>query len=248
MPIHDWTRVNAGTWHAFHLAWIAEIQNALNGGRLPPDYYALAEQIIGPYGPDVLTLQEIAHENWTSGAEEAGGLAVKTQPPKTRMIVETEADDYVPKRRTLVIRHSSNDRIVALIELVSPGNKATQHSLETFVEKAIEALCRGYHLVVIDLFPPTTRDVNGLHGEIWKVLDKDTFRLSEDEPLVLASYSAGRTKVAYVEPTAVGKELIEMPLFLTADRYVPIPLQETYDRAYAGLPKRWQRVLEGSDV
>lgn len=36
-----------------------------------------------------------------------------------------------------------------------------------------------------------------------------------------------------------------MPLFLTAERYVPVPLQATYDRAYAGLPQRWKRVLEG---
>jgi hypothetical protein len=57
MPIHDWTRVTAGTWHAFHVSWIAEIQLALNSGVLPPDYYAQAEQIAGPLGPDVLTLQ-----------------------------------------------------------------------------------------------------------------------------------------------------------------------------------------------
>ncbi|MGZ3396124.1 MAG: DUF4058 family protein, partial [Isosphaeraceae bacterium] len=57
MPIHDWTRVTAGTWHAFHLSWIAEIQLTLNEGRLPPSYYVQAEQIAGPLGPDVLTLQ-----------------------------------------------------------------------------------------------------------------------------------------------------------------------------------------------
>lgn len=244
MPIHDWTKVGAGTWHAFHLAWIAEIQSSLNSGRLPSDYYAMAEQIIGPYGPDVLTLQEVVHENWSSGAEE-GGLAVKTMPPKTRLVTQAEHDDYTPKRRTLSIRHSSNDRIVALIELVSPGNKSTQYAVESFVEKAVEALYRGYHLVIIDLFPRTTRDINGLHGEIWKLLGEDCFRLNPDEPLVLASYSAGHQKVAYIEPTAVGKELIDMPLFLTADRYVPVPLEETYNRAYSGLPKKWQFVLEG---
>ena len=35
MPIHDWTRVTAGTWHDFHLVWIAELRNVLNGGLLP---------------------------------------------------------------------------------------------------------------------------------------------------------------------------------------------------------------------
>lgn len=245
MRIHDWTRVSAGTWHDFHLAWIAELRLSLNNGVLPPDYYALAEQVVGPFGPDVLTLQETPPDNWTPKTEN-GGIAVKTSPPQTRWIVQSDNDDYVPKRRTISIRHSSDDRVVALIELVSPGNKASQHAVQTFVEKAIETLCRGYHLMIIDLFPPTPRDLNGLHGEIWKVLDQDTFRLNPDEPLVQASYSAGRTKVAYLEPTAVGKQLIDMPLFLTADHYVPVPLQATYDRAYQGLPKRWQRVLEES--
>lgn len=137
---------------------------------------------------------------------------------------------------------------MARLELVSPANKASEHAVKTFVEKAIETLSRGYHLMIIDLFPPACRDLNGQHGEIWKVLDEDTFRLSPAEPLVQASYSAGHKKVAYIEPAAVGKQLIDMPLFLTADRYVPVPLQATYDRAYQGLPKRWQRVLEESQM
>ena len=30
MPIHDWSRVDAGVFHDFHLAWVVEIANALN--------------------------------------------------------------------------------------------------------------------------------------------------------------------------------------------------------------------------
>ena len=33
MPVHDWTRVSAGTFHAFHNAWITHIQEMLNDGR-----------------------------------------------------------------------------------------------------------------------------------------------------------------------------------------------------------------------
>src|SRR5688572_20286300 len=117
MPIHDWTRVSAGTWHDFHLAWIAEVRNALNGGLLPSDYYAQAEQIAGPLGPDVLTLQE--SEPPRNGApaapptdHEYRGVAVATAPPRTRMTAEAEMNDYVLKRRTIVIRLSSGDRIV----------------------------------------------------------------------------------------------------------------------------------------
>lgn len=93
------------------------------------------------------------------------------------MIIEADCDDYTSKRRTLSIRHSSRDWIVALVELVSPGNKSTQYAVESFVHKAVEALYRGYHLIIVDLFPPTARDINGLHGEIWRLLDKHSFRL-----------------------------------------------------------------------
>ena len=57
MPVHDWTRVEDGIFHAFHLAWLSELQKAMNAGLLPSGYYALAEQVAGSVGPDVLTLQ-----------------------------------------------------------------------------------------------------------------------------------------------------------------------------------------------
>ncbi len=33
MPMHDWTRVDAGIYHDFHHEWISEIKRALNRGR-----------------------------------------------------------------------------------------------------------------------------------------------------------------------------------------------------------------------
>ena len=198
MPIHDWTRVSAGTWHDFHLAWIAEIRNALNGGLLPANYYAQAEQIAGPLGPDVLTLQEPdiilpnGAPNTHQSSEETGGVAVATAPPRTRLSAETEMNDYVLKRRTIVIRHTSGDRIVALLEIVSPGNKSAQHAINSFVEKAQEALYRGYHLLIVDLFPPGPRDPNGIHAAIWGGLSDEAFELPPGEPLTLVAYSAGQ--------------------------------------------------------
>jgi hypothetical protein len=43
MPMHDWTRVEAGIFHDFHLCWLAELQKALNQGGLPSDHGAGAE-------------------------------------------------------------------------------------------------------------------------------------------------------------------------------------------------------------
>jgi hypothetical protein len=243
MPIHDWTRVTAGTWHDFHLAWIAEIRNDLNDGRLPSDYYAQAEQIAGPFGPDVLTLQEAESASHDS-TPEAGEGGIALAPPQLRIYAEAEIDEYAVKRRTLVIRHASGDRIVALLELVSPGNKSARFALDSFVEKAVAALYQGYHLLIVDLFPPGPRDPHGIHAAIWGEFTDEPDSLPPEEPLTLAAYSAAPRIRAHVEPTAVGRELIDMPLFLTPEVYVNVPLEATYRAAYRGVARRWREVLE----
>ncbi len=43
MPVHDWTRVRAGTFHFFHQRWIAALCDALNLGGLPDGYFAMSE-------------------------------------------------------------------------------------------------------------------------------------------------------------------------------------------------------------
>lgn len=244
MPVHDWTKVSAGTFHDFHVAWIAEIRNTLNTGVLPPTYYAMAEQIAGNLGPDVLTLQR--QEDVANSPRESnyGMTAVEEKPPEVEFVAETEMDAYALKQRTLVIRHSSDDRIIALIEIVSPGNKSTRHALRSFVEKAAAALYRGYHLLIADLHPPGKRDPQGIHGAIWSEISDESYTAPLNKPLTLAAYSAGEIKKAYVQPFAVGEQLCDMPLFLEPEEYVNVPLDKTYQGAWRGVPERWRTVLE----
>ena len=56
MPVHDWSRVDAGTFHAFHTSWITHLMEWLNQGHLPAGYYALSEQHAGTRVPDIITL------------------------------------------------------------------------------------------------------------------------------------------------------------------------------------------------
>jgi len=249
MPVHDWTRVTAGTWHAFHVSWTSEIQGALNKGILPPDYYAQAEQIIGDMGPDVLTLRNQNHANPANNGDssytqdENSQIAVATMLPRTRFTARAEMDDYAKKRRIITIRHNSDDQIIAMIELVSPGNKAGKKAINSFVEKAVEALYRGYHLLIVDLFPPTVRDPDGLPALIWSDFAELPYHLPDDEPLTLSSFEAGHPKQLFVETTAVGKTLQDMPLFLEPGAYVKLPLETTYTAAFRGVPRKWQQVL-----
>ncbi|HQZ68052.1 MAG TPA: hypothetical protein PLY87_23335 [Planctomycetaceae bacterium] len=53
MPLHDWTRVLAGTFHDFHYIWVAELRHRLNRGLLSEGFYAQAEQVAGGSLPDM---------------------------------------------------------------------------------------------------------------------------------------------------------------------------------------------------
>ena len=218
MPIHDWTRVDAGIFHHFHNGWITRISDALNDGLLPEGYYALAEQVTRPFG-HVLTLQADS-----SGRKATGTVAILDKPPRVRVVQKSEADLYAKKADRIAIRHSSDDRIVAMIEILSPGSKSSRHAIDEFLDKVWSLIDQGVHLLLIDLFPPTSRDPQGIRGLIW---GDQAPAPPGDQPLTLAAYNASMTREAYVEPTAVGFALIDMPLFLDVAHYVSVPLEST---------------------
>jgi hypothetical protein len=131
-----------------------------------------------------------------------------------------------------------------MIEIVSPGNKASRHILRSFVDKAVEVIEAGVHLLVVDLFPPGPRDPQGIHAVLWSEIEGEAFQLPSDKRLTLASYSAGALKRAFIEPVAVGDVLPDMPLFLEPEYYVPVPLAATYQSAWEGVPQFWREQLE----
>src|ERR1700730_8767877 len=102
MPIHNWTRVDARISLDLHHACIEEIKRALNRGLLPPDHYALAEQIAGGLGPDVLTLQ--GPTNGVPVPNSPGGaVALATAPPRVWFRAKTELDIYAAKAKVIAI-------------------------------------------------------------------------------------------------------------------------------------------------
>jgi hypothetical protein len=245
MPVHDWTRVEAGIFHSFHNAWITHLGEALNGGILPEGYYALGEQHAGRLVTDVLTLHASRPNGEPPPLPPSGpGLAVAEAPPKVRRQL-TGIETYRQRRRTLAIRHVSGHRLIALIEIVSPANKYRLESVEALAPKTVDALDLGVHVLLLDLLPPGRDDPRGLHAVVWSQFDEVPYDFPLAEPLTVASYSAGPPVKAYLEHLAVGGTLPDMPLFLHSDRYIPAPLEATYQRAYRGVPAFWRDVLEG---
>jgi hypothetical protein len=251
MPMHDWTRVEPGIYHHFHGRWLFALADALNLGGLPPGYYALAEQITRTFGPDVLTLHNPAAagaSNGTprSGTSEPGGVAVAVARPKAQIEVKEKRVPPRPGQRRLTIRHVSDHEMVAMIELVSPSNKASTDGFDSFVNKACGVLNEGIHLVVLDPFPPTRRDPNGVHAAIWEAMTEKPFTPPPGKPLTLAAYCSGDEITAFVDPIAVGDVLPDKPLFLSAERYVNVPLEATYTAAWQTFPAEWRNVVTGS--
>lgn len=241
MPIHDWTRVDAGLFHHFHERWIGALGDALNGGLLPTGFVALADQVAGGSIPDVLTLNRRPKGN--DPRSPAGGLAVAAVPPKARFVDEIEEDTYARRANRIRVQHR-HGQVVAVIEIVSPGNKNSDHGLRAFVRKTSDLIWQGVHLLVVDLFPPSDRDPQGIHKAIWDEIADRPFELPPDQPLTVASYRAAPVKTAYVDPVAVGDDLPSAPLFLTEDEYVPVPLEETYRQTWAVFPGDFKGLLE----
>ncbi len=241
MPVHDWTRVDAGLFHHFHQSWTTALGNALNAGGLPPDYFALVEQNIKGPIPDVLALK--LSQTTEKSSNGTPPLAVAMAPPRTRLVRRNEVDLYADKANRIVVRHRHGD-IVAVIEIVSPGNKSSRAELRALIEKSAALLRQGIHLLVVDLFPPGKRDPHGLPKAIWDEFGEEELELPPDKPLSLGAFDAGPPRVAYVEPLAVGDELLPMPLFLKPECYVPAPLEATYQATWNLFPAPLKGLLE----
>src|SRR5262245_39245253 len=116
MPIHDWTRVHAGTFHDFHTTWMAHLKEALNRGVLPGGYSAMIEKVVTRMQTDVLTLRASADRPpVVSGGT---GLAVAEALPRVRIRARPQPGAAArPRRRSrrLTIRHVSDHRVVAVL-------------------------------------------------------------------------------------------------------------------------------------
>ena len=213
MPMHDWTRVDAGLYHDFHQGWSVAITNAMNGGLLSPDYYALIEL---PDGGKIL-------EPWHEGDD------------------SWEADVYAGRANRTTVRHRHGE-VVAVIELISPGNKRSKGEFDLLIRKSADLLKAGVNQLIVDPFPPGRRDPHGVHSAVWGEFGEEPYDPPAGRPLAASGYDAGEC-VAYVEPFAVGEPVPDVPLFLRAGTYVTRPLEASYLETWRVFPAALKGLL-----
>jgi hypothetical protein len=234
MPMHDWTRVSSGIYHNFHQDWTIEICRTLNRGILPEGFYAMTDQRVSGPEPDVVALQG----RWPDSSS-GGGLAVAEVSPRLKASAraDLEALRYASKANRLSVRDELG-RVVAIIEVVSPGNKDGRDAASSFVSKAVGFLRIGIHFLMVDPFPTGPRDPEGLAHAIWRAMTDEPIEPRDPgRPLTVAAFDAGSPLTAYVECLAVGDPMPEAPLFLAPGWYVNVPLESTYRASWGETPR-----------
>jgi hypothetical protein len=156
---------------------------------------------------------------------------------------EPEPGNYAIRANRITVFNRREDRI-AVVEVVSPGNKDNLDAVNSFARNTIRFLHAGVHFLMIDLFPPGVHDPLGMHQVIWSRLEKNSFSVLSDKPLTLASYAVGTNTEAYIDTVAVGGSLPDMPVFLSEERCIQCPLQATYQTAWEQFPPPLRGPLE----
>ena len=239
MPLHDWARTTAGLFDDFQQTWSIQMKLALNAGILPKGLSALVEQRSGPWQSDVLAIESLGRPR--SDFDDEGGVAT-TAPPATRFAGRTSKQIYAARANRIVVKHRLGHTI-AVIEIVSPGNKDSRARCGILLRKSSTS-CAGIHVLVIDVFPPTPRDPFGIHKAIWDEVEEQEFAFPEGKDRILASYETGAVQAYYVEAIGVGDSLPAMPLFLRNGWQVPVPLESTYLATWNTSPEEFRVAVE----
>ncbi|GMU24592.1 MAG: hypothetical protein AMXMBFR13_46660 [Phycisphaerae bacterium] len=135
-------------WPDIHTSLVGSAREALNQG-LPPDLVARAEERVAIESgedeparvvPDVRVLEMVEQFR---GPTQVGGLVIDA-PYRLVHMVEPLTERYIE------IIESSGNRLITVIEVLSPANKVGS-GLEAFRNKRAQLLEGGVHVVEIDL-------------------------------------------------------------------------------------------------
>jgi len=220
-------------WESFHSSWATRIADALTERWLPPGYIAEEHAHLGPSVEiDVGTFEREA-----SATGDEGGGAVATVGPKAWAPPAAEGVLPAVFPDTFEVRVLSTDtgpKLVAAIELISPGNKDRPAERRGFATKCASYLYQGISVIIVDIV--TNRRAN-LHNEILRVMEAgDALELPPESNLYAVAYRPlrrGKGDEIHVwrSPLALGQALPTLPLGLRADLVVPVEFEVAYAEA-----------------
>ena len=217
-------------WESFHTAWAGSIADLLNRQLLPDNYFAEEQIHAGTHIEiDVATFEN--EQNGATSKERSTATLAPPQawaPPAPAFVMPGVRPD---RFEVLVFQDEGGARLVAAVELVSPGNKDRPEQRRAFAIKCASYLYQGVGLIVIDIV--TSRLAN-LHNEIVRLTEgQASFLLPEAASLYAVAYRPwrheGRDDIDVWPATlTLGEALPTLSLALERNLSVPLDLEATY--------------------
>ena len=234
MPLRDHFRspVNdTHSWDEVHGQWPGEIVRHLTT-ILPAGFRAAPRVHLGsPFEVDVSTYDLNSRNPDTNAHSGDGGTGMSTalSPTLTVEADLSEQDEYEVRIYDAV----RGRQLVAAIKIVSPSNKDRPDTRELFVVKVASLLQQGVCASLVDLV--SVRQAN-LYADLLNLLGRADPALSTTTPYLYAVTLRSRKPAnrrqlldAWFYPMIVGQPLPTLPIWLTPDLRVMLPLETSYE-------------------
>lgn len=231
MPLRDHFRspVNdTHSWDELHGQWPGEIVRELKS-LLPVGFRAAPQVHLGsPFEVEVSTYDLDSRD--PDSPATSGGATTKTLLAPT-YTVETELADQ-DEYEVRIYDTERGRKLVAAIEIVSPSNKDRPETRDLLVGKVATLLQQDVCVSLVDLV--TVRRAN-LYAELLTLYGRLDPQLAPTPPHLYAvtvrgrKSPSGRTQLdAWFYPIAVGAPLPTLPVWLTPELRVTLPLESSY--------------------
>jgi hypothetical protein len=220
-------------WESFHSNWATRIADGI-AAVLPPEFQVEEHVHVGPsIEIDVATYEE--EKPAANGTSTGPALATRAAPAYAPPVPDRTMPAAFPETfEVRVFNTTAGLTLVAVIELVSPGNKDRPAERRAFATKCASYLAQGVSLILVDVV--TSRQAN-LHNEVMRLMEAaPDLDLPADVSLYAVAYRPVRRGERqeidlWQRRLAVGEPLPTLPLRLTGDLFVAVDFEAAYQEA-----------------
>lgn len=220
-------------WESFHSNWATRIADGI-AALLPPEFQVEEHTHAGPG----FEIDVAAHERETSPQESVSAgpaLATRVAPAYAPPVPDGTMPAAFPDTFEIrVFSTAAGLTLVAVIELVSPGNKDRPAQRRAFAAKCASYLAQGVSLIVVDIV--TNRHAN-LHNDLMSLMETAAdLEFPPEAVLYAAAYRPVRRGEQeeidlWLRRLAIGAPLPTLPLRLTGDLFVAVDFEMAYQEA-----------------
>jgi hypothetical protein len=234
MPLRDHFRSPVNDkhrWDSVHGLWPGEIVRQMFD-LLPAGFQAEPRIHLGsPFEVDISTYENDSRDRAMVSDGSDGNVATLAvlAPTLTVEAELSEQDQY----EILIYDVERGRQLVAAIEIVSPSNKDRPGSRELFISKVASLLQQDVCVSIVDLV--TIRQSN-LYVELLALLGRSDPQLASIAPHMYAVTLRSRKRPkrsslldAWFYPMTVGQPLPTIPIWLTPELRVMLPLDPSYE-------------------